>query len=153
MLYGIKLEGGPKVGYRQHDRRDPRSLILRQIDGFLTSVEGHHRSESGKQPWPEGKRLPFSPGAGRTENRPKGEPWEVESAIEAVAQPRTWRRPHGAGLAYHAAHPFPEWSGAESGAFPFFLASIKAAWSISSVQSVLEMDDPLELFPITYYQL
>lgn len=153
--YTIKLEGVIKEGYRQVTIgaiRDP--IILKQLHSFLDSATESimHKVKVS---------LNMEEGDYRFQIRTYGErkdgtPDEVGVVLECVAKTQEQASAIMA-VAWHTIlhHPIPEWSGLQSQvAFPFSPPSIPTGEVYRfCLNHVLEVDDPKELFPITYCEL
>jgi hypothetical protein len=152
--YTIKLEGAEMVGYREiaiGGVRDP--LILRQFDRFMPEViEAIH------------KKVKLSTGINREDykinyhvygNPKQDDPKEVGVLFEVLA--KTEQDAHSImANAWHLAlhHSIDEWSGLQSQfAFPFSPPAISTGAVYQfCLNHVIEVDDPLELFNISYHQ-
>lgn len=153
--YTIKLEGVVKAGYRQITIgaiRDP--IILRQLHKFLDSATEsiEHKVSISLNMTPEEYKFQI-----RTYGEENGEtPKEVGIVMECIAKTQEQAAAIMA-VAWHTIlhHPIPEWSGLQSQvAFPFSPPSVPAGEVYHfALNHVLEVEDPKELFPITYSDL
>jgi len=153
--YTIKLEGVRKIGVRYMTLgaiRDP--LIMRQLDNFLDGVKQsiYKKVEASTGLKKDDYCLNI-----RVYGREPGKvPYEVCIVIEAIA-PADEDAKAVIGVAWHTAlhHPIPEWSGLQSQlAFPFSPPSFRVGEAYQfCLNHIVDVDDPLELFPITYEDL
>ncbi|HEX7126721.1 MAG TPA: acyclic terpene utilization AtuA family protein [Thermodesulfobacteriota bacterium] len=163
--YTVKLEASEKVGYQSvliGGVRDP--FILRQLDTWLSTLkervaERIHNVYAGEVR-PEdytfnvivygrdGVMGPLEP------NRTVGH--EVGLVFEVTAQTQQRATDICKSVSHLAAHhPVKEWSGLITGvAFPYALAPLERGLVCRfTMNHVVEVDDPLEMFPIEYVQV
>lgn len=152
--YTIRIEGVEKVGYRYMvlgGISDP--LILKQLDSFLADVKSTIQHKVLVS-------LGLKDGEYKFQYRVYGnpeadEPREIGVVMETLAKTEEQARSIMA-IAWHTAlhHPIKEWSGLQSQfAFPYSPAGINTGVVYRfCLNHVIEVDDPLELFPITYKQ-
>ena len=153
--YTVKLEGALKAGYRAFALggiRDP--LILRQLDSFLDSSRATimKKIEASTGLTKDDYRFQY-----RVYGNPRAEePGEIGIVMETIAD-----SPENAqsiiAIASHTFlhHPIKEWHGHQSQiAYPYSPIVVENGVVYNfCLNHVIEVDDPLELFPIRYEEL
>ncbi|MET3506213.1 acyclic terpene utilization AtuA family protein [Halalkalibacter oceani] len=151
--YTIRIEGVKKAGYRQvaiGSVSDP--VVLKQLPAFLEDVKGRIK-----------QKVLVSTGVEETDYqlqfRVYGEPGserEVGVVLEVLGETEEQAESIMA-IVWHTVlhHPVKEWSGLVSQiAFPYSPPNINAGIVYQfCLNHIVEVDDPLELFPIHYEEL
>lgn len=153
--YTIRIEGAQKVGYRYialGGISDP--LILRQLPSFLSTLKNTIQHKILVSLGLEDYEYKFQY---RIYGNPESsEPGQIGVVMETLAKTEEQAQSI-MGVAWHTAlhHPIKEWSGLQSQlAFPYSPIGINTGIVYRfCLNHVIEVDDPLELFPISYQSL